>query len=330
MNSRRQQDHKPGTVRLRTHVAMVAMSALMVTVSTAAPLNSERYPAPGKHVWIDKTRFHINCTGAGHPSVILDSGLGGSSLDWVKVQPKVAQFTKVCSYDRAGYGWSGRPRAPRTAENIVRELGNLLGGASVNGPYVLVGHSFGGLTARLFAHRHPNRTAGLVMVDASHERLFERLDQAGLGKPLAPTGGRFVISNHESLPAGLPAEAKRVARALALGPDSLEALYGELRFLRISAQQVQGAHTLPEVPLAVVARDGRQQAKTERGKAIARIWLELQRELAARTPDSSLLITPQSGHHIHLDQPHLVVGAIKGVVQAVRGRDRSCPTHTVC
>ncbi len=310
--------------------AFLLLLSMALPVCMAAPLNAERFPAPGKRVWIDEIRYHINCSGAGQPSVILDAGLGGSSLEWVKVQPKVAEFTEVCSYDRAGYGWSDRPRAPRTAENIVEELGNLLGYASVNGPYVLVGHSFGGLTARLFAHRHPQRTAGLVMVDASHERLFERLDGAGLGKPVAPTGGQFVIANHESLPAGLPAETRRVARALALGPDSVYALYGELRLLRESARQVQRADTLPQVPLAVIARDGVQRAKTERGKKVARIWLELQKDLAERTLESRLLVTRESSHHIHLDQPNLVVGAIRSVVEAVRARQDTCSKPIAC
>jgi len=328
VNSRRTPIDTPGFLRIGFLIFLTLSMA--PTEVSAAPMNAERFPPPGNYVWAEEIRFHINCSGAGRPTVILDAGLGGSSLEWVKVQPAVSGFTRVCSYDRAGYGWSGRSRSPRTAKNIVGELRSLLTEADTDDPYVLVGHSFGGLTARLFAHEHPEQVAGLVLVDASHERLFEQFDRNGSGSALAPTGAQFVISNHETVPANLPEDTRAIAEALALGPDSLRSLYGELLHLRESARQAQVAFLLPDVPLAVVARDGRAQANTRRGLSVARIWLELQKELANRVPESTLVVTRESGHHIHLDQPELVVRAIRGVVIAARKREGACAPTISC
>src|SRR5437660_2176721 len=109
----------------------------------ASGVDASRYRAPGKLIDVGGYRLHINCTGTGSPTVILDAGLGGSSLDWSKVQPAVARFTRVCSYDRAGYGWSDTGPGPRTSQQIVRELHLLLVHAQLHGPYVLAGHSLG-------------------------------------------------------------------------------------------------------------------------------------------------------------------------------------------
>ena len=128
-------------------------------------------------------RLHINCTGTGSPTVILDAGLGGTSLDWSKIQPEVARFTRVCSYDRAGYGWSESGAGPRTSQQIVQELHLLLVHAQVNGPYLLVGHSVGGLNMRLYAYRYPGEVAGMVLLDSTNEHQFA---QFGMYPPFFP------------------------------------------------------------------------------------------------------------------------------------------------
>ena len=126
-------------------------------------------PPPGRLVDVGGHRLHIWCTGAGEPSVILETGLGGSTVGWGFVQPEVARFTRVCSYDRAGLGYSDPGPSPRTTRRIARELEQLLDRSGIAGPWVLVGASSGGFTARLFASERSERVAGLVLVDASHE-----------------------------------------------------------------------------------------------------------------------------------------------------------------
>ncbi len=274
--------------------------------------------APGQYVWIGEYRLHIHCMGDGSPTVVLDAGLGGHSLYWSRVQPRVAEFTRVCSYDRAGYGWSDRGPAPRTSERITRELSKLLGLAGVAAPYVLVGHSFGGFTARLFAASYPERTAGLVLVDSSHEAQFERLEQAGIGRAVAPTGQSFVIGNHYEIPTALPESLRALARALALRPNAVRSLYSELGHMRLSAHQVRHKNSLPDVPLFVIAHDSRSTARTPRNRKKADLWLEMQRELASRTRQARFVLADGSGHYVQLDQPDIVIDAIRSVVEMSR------------
>jgi pimeloyl-ACP methyl ester carboxylesterase len=126
-------------------------------------------PPPGRLVDLGGYRLHLWCTGDGAPAVILDAGLGGTSAGWGFVQPEVARFTRVCSYDRAGMGYSDPGPSPRTARRIARELAELLARGGIAGPVVLVGESIAGFYVRVFASDHPERATGLVLVDASHE-----------------------------------------------------------------------------------------------------------------------------------------------------------------
>src|SRR5947209_12962760 len=125
-----------------------------------------RYPAPGRMVEIDGgRRLHIHVTGAGSPVVVLEAGIAATSISWALVQPEVARFTTVCSYDRGGLGWSDATPAPRTPSTIARELHLLLERAGLPRPYLLVGHSFGGLVVQRFAALYPDDVCGLVLVD---------------------------------------------------------------------------------------------------------------------------------------------------------------------
>jgi len=143
--------------------------AVLITLWITVCFSAEIPPAAGRIVDIGGTKLHINCTGTGAPAVILESGFPGVSLDWVLVQPEVAKVTKVCSYDRAGVGWSGLGKQPRTANQIADDIEELLVAAGVPPPYVLVGHSVGGIYVRDFTLKHPDQVIGMVLVDATHE-----------------------------------------------------------------------------------------------------------------------------------------------------------------
>ena len=131
----------------------------------AAAVDARQFPAPGKLVAVGGRQMHINCTDAGSPTVVMDAGLGGWSLDWSAVQPGIAAFTRVCSYDRRGLGWSEPGPAPGDAQRAVDDLHTLLANSGERGPFVVVGHSNGGLRAALYAHDYPREVAGLVLVD---------------------------------------------------------------------------------------------------------------------------------------------------------------------
>ena len=191
--------NRPSTRLVGWLCFLAALAAVPGAIATDDP-----YPVPGMLVSVGDHRLHIHCSGRGTPTVILDAGLGGNSLHWVYVQPRVASFTRVCSYDRAGYGWSEPGPAGRTGIRNAEELYTLLRAANVAGPYVLVGHSFAGYVARLFANRHAEETVGLVLVDAAHEAQFDRFEAAGFGVPIAPTRRSFYIGNAYAIPDGFP------------------------------------------------------------------------------------------------------------------------------
>jgi pimeloyl-ACP methyl ester carboxylesterase len=151
-------------------LALAVIGAVYQAVATE--IDQRAYPPPGKMVDIGGHRLPIHCVGQGSPTVILESGLGTLSADWANVQPEVAKTTRVCAYDRAGTGWSEPGPEPRDPQQIARELHTLLGNAGIDGPYVLVGQSFGGLYVRMYAARFPKEVQGMVLVDASHPDMW--------------------------------------------------------------------------------------------------------------------------------------------------------------
>ena len=157
---------------------LILLIALVCAGTVYEAIESHRdqqmFHPPGRLVDIGGCRLHLYCTGEGSPTVILEAGGGNPWLSWCKVQPQVASFTRVCSYDRAGLGWSDPSPRPRTAMVIAEELHALLHNAGIPGPFVLVGHSLGGMDARMFANRYPSEVAGLVLVDSSHPDQDER------------------------------------------------------------------------------------------------------------------------------------------------------------
>jgi len=275
---------------------------------------------PGRLVDIGTHRLHIFCLGTGGPTVVIDSGLGGSSLEWIKVQKSLAPQVRVCSYDRAGYGWSDPGPLPRTSSRIVDELFTLLKKADVPGPYVLVGHSFGGYTMQLFANRYPAETAGLVLVDSSHPEQFERFLAPPIGVNLAPSGRNRVmmLSPSPPVPANLPDEVKSRIQAFNLRGTTRTAMGNELLDFRLSAQQVRDAGVLPDVPRVVLTRGKRVWPRTERGQRMEQLWAQLQNELASRTKHATHIVAQRSGHYVHLDEPLLVAASVRRVVELVR------------
>jgi len=313
----------------------------LISQAIANAVDAARYPAPGKLVDIGGYQLHINCTGAGSPTVILDAGLGGSSLDWSKVQPEVARFTRVCSYDRAGYGWSQTGPSPRTSQQIVTELHLLLAHAKINGPYVLVGHSVGGLNMRLYAYRYPAEVAGMVLLDATSEHQFAPFgshpayfpSQAvnsvvqqlqvfsvtayfGVARLALQTG----LSPLEDFSA-YPAAVKPIVLAHASQSRYYSTQHDEYAALQESAAQVRAARqatlSYGKLPLIVLSKDDSQD-QTAQGKQLAATWDALQRDLASLSSNSQHSVAQHSGHYVQLDRPDLAIAAIQSVWQQAR------------
>ena len=243
-------------------------------------------------------RLFLNCSGAAReatPVVVLDAGHGNTSAAWNLVQPEVGHFARVCSYDRAGTGKSDAAPKPRTSQNIVRDLHTLLANAGITAPYVLVGHSFGGLNARLFASQYPKEVTGMVLVDSSHEDEDDRTL------------------------ALVPPELLRQAR-----PEDMVMTSREGVDLRKSFAQARAADWHSDIPLIVLTRGRPYRPEDYRVPALApqleQLHMELQKDLARRSSKGRQIIAARSGQDIPHDQPALVAEAIRRVVEEASSR----------
>ena len=256
-------------------------------VACAALAQEGLHAAPGRKVDVGGYRLRLHCTGQGSPVVVMDSGLGDTMETWADVWPGVKSFTRVCVYDRAGLGKSDPGPTPRTSQRIVDELHGLLVIARVQGPYVLVGHSFGGLNVRLYAADHPDQVAGLVLVEATHEDYPQR------------------EKSLRSL-----ADRRRIETSLGLAPAAARSEYESLA---ASAGQVRAARRLPDVPVVVIT--AAHCCETE---ALTKAWMELQKDLVGLSPQARQVIAERSGHYVPFDQPELIVDSLREMVASVR------------
>jgi pimeloyl-ACP methyl ester carboxylesterase len=160
-------------------IGLVALAVIGVIYQAfATEIYRRIYPPPGELVDVSGHSLHLNCVGEGSPTVILESGSGANSTAWANIQPEAADTTRVCAYDRAGTGWSEPGPGPGDPQQIAGELHTLLGNAGIDGPYILVGHSFGGLYVRMYAYQYPNEVEGMVLVDSSHPEQSRRSAEA--------------------------------------------------------------------------------------------------------------------------------------------------------
>ena len=268
-------------------------------------------PPPGRLVDIGGHRLHIWCSGSGAPAVILETGLGGSSADWGFVQPEVSGFTQVCSYDRAGMGYSDPGPSPRTTRRIGSELVQLLDRTGIAGPAVLVGASIGGLVVRVVASEHPQRAAGLVLVDASHETQDAEVPGVAPFVPLLSSLGVFRILGitFGPPPSSLAPPVRRFAQVTGFRSAAYQTAVDEFTHLPRSAEEVKATRRQLNIPVVVVTA----------GQGSDPTWLNLQRDQVGLSPHGCQIIADQSGHGIALGQPRVVVQAIRATVDAVRG-----------
>jgi pimeloyl-ACP methyl ester carboxylesterase len=289
------------------------VSALIATLALTAAVGAHPLgEAPGRLVDIGGRRLHLYCIGRGEPVVVIDTGLGATALEWRQVMQRVGGPTRVCVYDRAGYGWSDPGPYPRTSSQHANDLYLLLANADVAGPYVLVGHSYGGYNMQLFARRYPFLVAGLVLVDASHPQQVERFLAPPYGIRVAPTNRHGIVRFGEAPPPhpALPGLARKVVAYQYRHWRPRRSISNELLGFRDSGGELLAEPPLPAIPLVVLTRGKRVWPTGPHGDALEALWLTLQSELAAQSPVSAHLIASASGHQIHLDQPDLVAFAI--------------------
>lgn len=300
-------------VRIVLSITVLALvGAVYELIAEAA--DAKAYPPPGQLVNVDGHRMHINCVGTGSPTVVIEAGLGDWSTSWAgSVQPEVAKTTRVCTYDRAGLGWSEATALPSDAEQFAGELHTLLHNSNVPGPYVMVGHSLGGLIVRVFAHDYASEVAGVVLVDSMNPRQITKTMSNRLAlvssveAALARVGvARMIVK--------LPAIASSVRLGeeayypLFSRPTSFQTAANEYRALPASGAEAAAVTSFGDVPLIVLT------AKLNDNPG----WAELQKELLQLSSHSEQIFAENSGHVIQSDQPDAAVSAILKMVELVR------------
>ena len=299
---------------------LLLLAFLFLTLSGVARAEAVSLEPPGQLIDVNGRDMHINCIGNKSPTIILDSGAGGFSLEWRNIQYSLAQYARVCAYDRAGYGWSDMGPLPRTTKRIVHELHTLLQNAGIHGPYIIVGHSFGGFTAQYFARYFDDEIAGLVLVDSSHEEQVYRLPENGkdvvrrsLHQDRSNTVTKSILHEH------FPEEEAAVAQQLMQRWSAMLTWREEMANYALSSRELRDVHHGPilEIPIVVLSRGKRVWPDTPYGDAMEAAWKELQNELNYMSHNSSHFIAENSGHVIHLDEPELVVDAIHDVLDIV-------------
>ena len=273
--------------------------------------DAKAYPPPGQLVDVGGYRLHINCTGTASPTVVIVAGLGDWSTTWEGyVQPEVAKTTRVCTYDRAGMGWSEAAPLPSDAAQFAKELHTLLQNTNVPGPYVMVGHSLGGFVVRIFAHDYASEVSGVVLIDSMNPKQVTpslsnaQAQQYSFQAVLARFGiGRLLVK------LGIfPSVPEAAYYPLYIRPQSLRASANESQGLPASAAEAAAVKTFGDLPLIVLT------AKLNDIPG----WPEWQTELLELSSNSQHLFAENSGHTIQVDEPEAAVAAILQMVQQVR------------
>lgn len=281
---------------------------------------------PGLRIAVNGVEMHIDCQGDASPSptVILESGLGDTFLSWRKVQPEIAKFARVCSYDRAGLAYSDSSPRPRTSKVFAEELHALLQTAQIPPPYILVGHSLGGFNVRLFASLYRNQVAGMVLVDASHPDQRNRFPPQL--KDMERTWQREAEFLAYTTPLGLPrliglCEDDPVLRAAECNFHTAREGVAEMTSLSASATETAATGSFGDLPLAVLSHDPDKPSADlppDLAKPMNEAWEKMQEELAHLSTRGTQAIVKGSSHYIQIDRPEVVVDTIRAVITQSR------------
>ncbi|MEM9808444.1 MAG: alpha/beta hydrolase [Cyanobacteria bacterium P01_D01_bin.56] len=304
------------------------------TVSQA--VDRRKYPPQGELVDIGGFRLHLNCIGQGTPTVVMDAGGAAPSIAWGLVSSEIAEFTRVCTYDRAGFGWSDlNLRTPRSSQQSVDELHLLLTKARINPPYILVGHSLGGVNMRLYASQYPEDVVGLVLVDSSHEdqmtsEMWKRTKMLSwlyqVLRVVSQIGVLRLIGEMNLLPIfeRIKRESQKYPLALqtlfdtfksfCYRPDYWATASNELANIKKSFEEVRSVTSLGSLPLIVLSQGSKDSKMSDER---FQKWAALQLDLTKLSSNSRRIVAKDSGHLIPLDQPELIISAVQQLIESV-------------
>jgi pimeloyl-ACP methyl ester carboxylesterase len=339
--------HRIGDRRTRRVLQAAALGAGMTGLASAAhqgygmARDRRRYPPPGDLVDIGGRRLHLLMTpGAGLPLVVV-AALGTPAIDWLAIQRALAPEMPVVLYDRGGLGWSDPARRARTVGPMADELHALLTAARIEPPYVLAGHSLGGLIALIYTARYRQNVAGLALIDSSHPDMHRRLPAdrgrrewllhaarwrltpLGLVRLADDLGIRRQISDQARR--DYPPDVAAAGRAFMLSSRQRRADVSELAHVKRSCDEARACLVdLGTLPLAVVTsseHDPRQAPGSPAARKRSRwyaMWSVLQAEFAELSRNSRHTVAPRAGHHVHRDDPDLVVGVLRDLAHSAR------------
>ena len=335
----------PGNIIVRTVLRYVAIAVVVLCAvgaayqSISSARDAQRFPMPGERIDIGGRALHLYCSGSGPVTVLLENGLGANFSAWQRVQPEIAQFSRVCSYDRAGLGWSDVSDRPTRAEYVIDDLHRLLTAAQLSGPFVLVGWSAGGVFVRRYYHDYPDGVIGMVFVDSSHEQQKLRLEespdmqqmerdmsqQLDVCRALAWSGlvRALGVMQANTAAAHLPPALEAQTVALANRTGFCGGIAHESAGFQSDVSQSQPPASLGDLPLIVLTR-GRRSTPEDFSQPLAQAtldrldqsWLALQDELAALSTRASHRIAADSGHAIPLQEPDAVIEAVRDIIEA--------------
>ncbi|MFW6056926.1 MAG: alpha/beta hydrolase [Chloroflexota bacterium] len=343
-----------GAAATTTLLVLAGVVVLFLSVSLygrIAALSWERTPyPPGRLIDAAGTRLYVRVKGDDTPVVVIEPALGSPAAEWWHIQEELARTTTVVTYDRAGYGWSRPGTRPRTGRQVVEELHTMLHNAALPGPYILVGHSQGGLYMQLFGRLYPDEVAGAVFLDplSSDNRRFKAelkpevyknsqidtlptinsvatLQRLGLMRVLRGVIEPKMLGYHQSL----PAPTREVIWQHYAMPKARSAIMDEYaqNATPANTSDVRSAGTFPDVPVKILYHSPRRmvrelmaQGRLQRDDAdeVEMIWEQLVRGYLRLSPHGEWIVAQESGHYIHLDEPDVVLNEINELVEAVR------------
>jgi pimeloyl-ACP methyl ester carboxylesterase len=301
----------------------ISLAALIGFLSQRLALRRDlhKHPAPGRLVDVGGFRMYILATGKGSPTVVLDSGSGGTSLDWANIQAELAKTTRVCSYDRAGHGWSDAGRHAHSLANIAQDLDALLRISNEHGPFVLVGHSLGGLYANYFARRYPDQVAGMVLVDAAPPEIYDELPVKLNLENRRMLQRRYLSALFGLMRLGIlreepesETELGRMRSILSLRPGFWRESLKQNRNLGPGVSRVvESAGPFPDIPLVVITPAKAPWLESIRAD-LPEKWLAGQQRLAGLSPRGRLVVVKNASHDLLADAPQVIIQAVKEVI----------------
>ena len=310
---------------------VVFLAAAASTLFNALAIHHYRaiYPPQGRLYTVDGYKMHLYCTGEGSPTIVLDAGLGNDSLIWANVQPTLSKTTRVCSYDRAGFGWSDLQPRPRDAHRITDQLHTLLTHAGIKGPIVLMGHSIAGLYIRDYAARYPQNLSGLIFVDGSTPLQEDRFP--GRTKLVLLKAKLELLQTKWLYVLGIPritrdcniGEGFEISAGKMLSEDQCRAgLYTALErededFPQSGKETI---HTGPfgDLPILIFSQDN-HPSDSEPPSKVDEIWNQMQEDLKGLSTRSRRIVAKGSGHYIQADRSDLLNSEVTAFIRQIRG-----------